>query len=139
MGTVYLSHTRGGQPVALKLIRREFGRDEGSGAASSRRSRRPTGCTATTWFRSSTTTSRGTPWVASEFVPGLALDDALEAHGPLPPTAVFQLMGCAALALGAIHAAGVVHRDLKPSNVMLAASGRTSSTSASPGPPTPPS
>ncbi|MFB6817602.1 hypothetical protein ACFCV8_23950 [Streptomyces sp. NPDC056347] len=27
MGTVYLSRTRGGQAVALKLIRREFGDD----------------------------------------------------------------------------------------------------------------
>jgi len=27
MGSVYLSHTRGGQPVALKVIRREFAQD----------------------------------------------------------------------------------------------------------------
>lgn len=27
MGTVYLSHTRGGHPVTLKVIRREFGDD----------------------------------------------------------------------------------------------------------------
>lgn len=25
MGAIYLSHARGGQPIALKLIRREFG------------------------------------------------------------------------------------------------------------------
>ncbi|MEO3753419.1 serine/threonine-protein kinase [Streptomyces sp. B6B3] len=124
MGTVYLSHTRGGQPVALKLIRREYAQD----AAFRRRfaqevaaARRVKGYHLVPVVDHDTTGEL--PWLASEFIPGVTLAEALETFGPLPVPAVFQLVGCAARALTAIHSAGVVHRDLKPSNVMLAAAG----------------
>ncbi|MEJ8640729.1 serine/threonine-protein kinase [Streptomyces sp. MS1.HAVA.3] len=68
-------------------------------------------------------TSGEQPWLATAYVPGLALDDALAAHGPLPLPAAFQLIGCTAQALHAVHAASVVHRDLKPSNILLGSSG----------------
>ncbi len=63
------------------------------------------------------------PWLASTFIPGIPLHTALTAHGPLPLPAVFQLVGCTARALSAIHTAGVVHRDLKPSNILLGPTG----------------
>ncbi|MEU1074945.1 serine/threonine-protein kinase [Streptomyces sp. NPDC005878] len=124
MGTVYLSHTRGGQPVALKVIRREYGQD-----ADFRRrfeqevqaARRVQGYHIVPVVDHDT--SGAQPWLATQYVPGLSLHDALASFGPLPLPAVFQLVGCAAQALTAVHAAGVIHRDLKPSNVLLGSGG----------------
>ncbi|MER5486807.1 protein kinase [Streptomyces sp. NPDC002812] len=124
MGTVYLSHTRGGQPVALKLIRREFGQDPDFRSRFEqevRAARRVQGYHLVPVLDHDTTGA--SPWLASVFVPGISLHDALTAHGPLPLGAVFQLIGCTARALGSIHAAGVVHRDLKPANLLLGAAG----------------
>ncbi|WP_398684292.1 serine/threonine-protein kinase [Streptomyces akebiae] len=124
MGTVYLSHTRGGQPVALKVIRREYGQD-----ADFRRrfeqevqaARRVQGYHIVPVVDHDTTGEL--PWLASAFIAGISLHDALVAFGPLPLPAVFQLVGCAARALTSIHAAGVIHRDLKPSNILLGSQG----------------
>lgn len=63
------------------------------------------------------------PWLASAFVVGIPLDQAVREHGPLPIPAVRALAIGLAVALQDIHAAGLVHRDLKPANVMLAADG----------------
>ena len=62
------------------------------------------------------------PWLASEYVPGPPLDEAL-AEQPMSPTAVPRFARGLAAALASIHAAGVVHRDLKPSNIVLASNG----------------
>ncbi|WP_407839478.1 protein kinase [Streptomyces sp. DSM 116496] len=124
MGTVYLSHTRGGQPVAMKLIRREFGQDPDFRSRFEqevRAARRVQGYHLVPVLDHDT--KGASPWLASVFVPGISLHDALSAYGPLPLGAVFQLIGCTARALGSIHAAGVVHRDLKPANLLLGAAG----------------
>ncbi len=124
MGTVYLSHTRGGQPVALKLIRRELGQDEEFRRRFEqevRAARQVQGYHLVPVVDHDT--NGDLPWVATEFVSGVPLETALDSIGPLPLPAVFQLVGCTAHALTAIHAAGVVHRDLKPSNLMLSESG----------------
>ena len=63
------------------------------------------------------------PWLATVYVSGPSLSEAVAAHGPLAGPAVLALGAGLAEALEAIHAAGVVHRDLKPSNVLLAADG----------------
>ena len=59
------------------------------------------------------------PWLATEYVPGISLNDAVEENGPLSPSTVWRLAAGVTTALSAIHQAGVVHRDLKPSNVIL--------------------
>ena len=63
------------------------------------------------------------PWMATAYVEGPSLADAVEQHGPLPPRAVLSLAAGLAEGLQAIHRAGLVHRDLKPSNVLLANDG----------------
>ncbi|MFD7553878.1 serine/threonine-protein kinase [Streptomyces sp. NPDC059835] len=124
MGRVYLSHTQGGRPVALKAVRPELAEDP----EFRRRFRREV--EAARRVRGAYTAelidadADGTPpWLATLYVPGPALSEAVSRGGPLPVPAVLWLMAGVAEALQVIHAAGVVHRDLKPSNVLLAADG----------------
>ena len=63
------------------------------------------------------------PWLATVYVPGPSLTEAVCEHGPLPAHTLLALAAGLAESLNAIHAAGVVHRDLKPSNVLLAEDG----------------
>ena len=62
-------------------------------------------------------------WLATAYVPGPSLSEAVDEHGPLPAESLLTLAAGLAESLSAIHAAGVVHRDLKPSNVLLAEDG----------------
>ncbi|MFB6551406.1 serine/threonine-protein kinase [Streptomyces sp. NPDC056405] len=124
MGVVYLSHTRGGQPVALKVVRRDYAQDPEfrkrftHEVAAARRVQGP--YTAPVL---DSLTDGPEPWLAIGYVPGPSLASAVYQHGPLPLGTVLQLVAGIAEALGTIHAAGVVHRDLKPSNVLLASDG----------------
>jgi serine/threonine protein kinase len=61
--------------------------------------------------------------MATAYVPGPSLADAVDEHGPLHVDSVRALAAGLAEGLQAIHQAGLVHRDLKPSNVLLAADG----------------
>jgi Protein kinase domain len=63
------------------------------------------------------------PWLATAYIAGPPLSDAVRDSGPLPLSSLLPLATGLAKALAAIHAAGVVHRDLKPSNVLLAEDG----------------
>ncbi|GAB7102569.1 serine/threonine-protein kinase [Streptomyces phaeofaciens JCM 4814] len=58
-------------------------------------------------------------WMATEYVPGLDLADAVRGGGALPAATVWRLTAELGEVLTALSAAGVVHRDLKPSNVLL--------------------
>ncbi|WP_017613901.1 WD40 repeat domain-containing serine/threonine protein kinase [Nocardiopsis salina] len=63
------------------------------------------------------------PWLATEYVSGPDLNDAVRQSGPLPAESLRALAAGFAEALEAIHTAGLVHRDLKPSNVLLSQRG----------------
>ncbi|MGW0394647.1 serine/threonine-protein kinase [Streptomyces sp. NPDC003042] len=124
MGSVYLSRTRGNQPVALKVIRREFAQEQEFRARFEHEvqaARRVQGYHIVPVLDHDTSGEQ--PWLVTAYVPGMALDGALTAHGPLPLPAVFQLIGCTAQALQSVHTASVVHRDLKPSNILLSSNG----------------
>ncbi|GGL89781.1 hypothetical protein GCM10010129_37030 [Streptomyces fumigatiscleroticus] len=124
MGRVYLSHTQGGRPVALKVVRPELADDPDFLQRFRREikaARRVKG--AYTAELIDADADGVPPWLATLYVPGPSLAEAVVRRGPLPVPAVLWLMAGVAEALQAIHGAGVVHRDLKPSNVLLAADG----------------
>ncbi|MEU9378319.1 serine/threonine-protein kinase [Streptomyces sp. NPDC048255] len=124
MGKVYLSYTPGGRPVAIKVIRPEFGEDpefRRRFAQEVQSAQRVQGLFTAPVIDADTDGAQ--PWLATAYVPGPSLADAVVAHGALPVEAVLLLIAGMAEALHVIHGAGIVHRDLKPSNVLLAADG----------------
>ena len=58
-------------------------------------------------------------WMATEYLPGLNLADAVRDCGVLAPAGAWRLVADLGRALGALAAVGIVHRDFKPSNVLL--------------------
>ncbi|MEU6756816.1 serine/threonine-protein kinase [Streptomyces sp. NPDC046685] len=124
MGSVYLTRTRGRQPAALKVIRREYAEEpefRRRFAQEIHAARHVRGYHLVPVLDHDPDGPQ--PWLATAYVPGLALDEALDVLGPLPVHTVLRLVAGVARGLEAVHAAGVVHRDLKPGNVMLAADG----------------
>ncbi|WP_405977432.1 serine/threonine-protein kinase [Streptomyces sp. NBC_00158] len=124
MGEVYLAHTPGGRPIALKAVRREFAADP---AFRERFAREVASARRIHGLFTAQVVDFGiderTPWLATAYVPGPSLDEVVRRHGPLPVRTVLLLVAGIAEALQAIHGAGVVHRDLKPANVLLAGDG----------------
>ncbi|MGP4113613.1 serine/threonine-protein kinase [Streptomyces sp. 4N509B] len=124
MGRVYLGRSPSGRLVAVKVVRPELAEDPGFRRRFAREvaaARKVTG-----FFTAAVVDADpdgSPPWLATAYVPGLALDEAVAAHGPWPAHAVRALGAGLAEALEAVHAAGLVHRDLKPSNVLIAADG----------------
>ncbi|MEU7301886.1 protein kinase [Streptomyces sp. NPDC007206] len=124
MGTVYVARSAGGRTVALKTMHAAIATDPA----------------ARTRFRLEADAARvigdqfgarvmdadplaETPWLATEYVLGPPLDEAVEAGGPLPEQSVRALGAALCSALGQLHRSDVVHRDLKPSNILLTAYG----------------
>ncbi|MEV7549746.1 serine/threonine-protein kinase [Amycolatopsis sp. NPDC089917] len=124
MGRVLLGTSSDGRLVAIKQVHPGFAHDPGFRERFRREvetSRLVSG--AYTAPVMDADPNAPTPWLASVFVPGPALSEAVSAGGPLPPMAVRHLAAGLALALGDIHRAGLIHRDLKPSNVILTGDG----------------
>ncbi|AEH07663.1 MULTISPECIES: serine/threonine-protein kinase [Protofrankia] len=59
------------------------------------------------------------PWMATAYVDGVSLADAVRRRGRLDGPTLMSLAVGLAEALVVIHAAGVVHRDLKPANIIM--------------------
>ncbi|MBR58651.1 MAG: hypothetical protein CMH54_11615 [Myxococcales bacterium] len=57
------------------------------------------------------------PYIAMEYLEGLALDELLQAEGPLPERRVTTILLGVARALTEAHDKDIVHRDLKPENI----------------------
>jgi eukaryotic-like serine/threonine-protein kinase len=124
MGQVFLGWSSGGRPVAVKVIKRELAADPEFRA----RFRREVAAARTvsglyTALLIDTDVDCPDPWLATAYVDGPSLKEAVSSFGPLPTGSVLALAAGLAEALATIHATGLVHRDLKPSNVLLASDG----------------
>ncbi|TGA87789.1 serine/threonine protein kinase, partial [Streptomyces palmae] len=124
MGTVYLGRTPGGGTLAIKTVHARYA------AQPDFRAR----------FRLEIDAARviggrhgaqvidadpfaDLPWMATEYLIGPPLDQAVALAGPLPEPAVRALGTALCAALTQLHNSHVVHRDLKPSNILLTATG----------------
>jgi eukaryotic-like serine/threonine-protein kinase len=124
MGVVYLARSPGGRQVAVKVIKPELAGEPGFRTRFAREvaaARNVSGMFTALVVDADTVSQL--PWLATAYVPGQSLSEAVETEGPLPTETVLQLAAGLAEGLQAIHLAKVVHRDLKPSNVLLAADG----------------
>ena len=124
MGRVFLGVSPGGRPVAVKAIRAELAADPEFRTRFGREvaaARRVSGVYTAQVVDADV--DGPVAWMATAYVPGPSLAEAVDTHGPLPEPSLLALAAGLAESLHAIHAAGVVHRDLKPSNVLLAEDG----------------
>ncbi|MCI0458902.1 MAG: protein kinase [Gemmataceae bacterium] len=123
MGIVYKAHEPSlGRHVALKFLPAEYASDPDRLQRFLREARtasalnHPHICTIYALGE-----HQGRPFLVMEFIEGLTLHE-LAAQRPDVEEAA-RLIGQAARALAAAHAAGVVHRDIKPENIMVRADG----------------
>lgn len=124
MGTVFLARSAGGRVVALKTVHEHLAREPEFRI----RFRLEAEAARTIGERHGATvvaadTQGALPWLATEYLLGPSLAEAVAHHGPLPEAVVRALGTRLARALADIHASGLVHRDLKPSNVLVTAAG----------------
>ena len=124
MGIVHLARKPGGERVALKMLRPHIVGDDEARARLARevnslsriRSR---------WIAEIVDADpwAPTPYVATRYVPGLALHDHVVEEGPIEGADLLWFAACLAEGLASVHDVGVLHRDVKPSNVLM--EGRT--------------
>lgn len=124
MGHVFLGMSAGGRPIAVKVIREELADDPQFRTRFRQEvaaARKVSGLF--TAFVVDADLDGPMPWLATAYVAGPSLFEAVQEHGPLDARTLLALAAGLAESLSAIHAADVVHRDLKPSNVLLAEDG----------------
>ncbi|MFE3221384.1 outer membrane protein assembly factor BamB family protein [Streptomyces antimycoticus] len=124
MGQVYLGRDSGGRTVAVKVLRPELSHDTGMAQRFVREAHAAQAVRSDGVARVlAAQTEGGRPWIATEFLAGPTLDQAVERYGALEEPTVRALGAALVRTLHDIHGAGLVHRDLKPSNIVLTSRG----------------
>ncbi|MGW8972290.1 serine/threonine-protein kinase [Streptomyces platensis] len=124
MGRVYLAFSPGGRALAVKVVRPDYAQDEEFRRRFRKEidaARRVQGLYTAPVVDADSEAKL--PWLATAYVPGPTLHQAVTEHGPLPLLTVFRLLAGVAEGLTAIHACELIHRDLKPANILLAEDG----------------
>ncbi|HLU96212.1 MAG TPA: protein kinase, partial [Thermobifida alba] len=124
MGQVFLARSPGGRPVVVKVILPEYASDAEYRARFAREveaARRVGGFHTAQVVDADPTADP--PWMATAYVPGPSLRQAVTERGPLRDRNLRTLAAGLVEGLAAIHARDLVHRDFKPSNIILAADG----------------
>ncbi|WP_320784310.1 serine/threonine-protein kinase, partial [Streptomyces sp. CRN 30] len=124
MGSVYLGRTPGGRPAAVKVINAHL-QDDPAALQRFRREVETLGTVRNAFTAALIDAEVDTPpfWMATEYVPGPTLADAVEASGPFPVDLGRAVLAALAEGLADVHVHGVLHRDIKPQNVILSATG----------------
>jgi eukaryotic-like serine/threonine-protein kinase len=119
-----------GRPVAVKLLRDEYAQDP-SFVGRFRAEARYAAAVAHPGIASvfdygEVRTAEGaepTPFLVMELVAGEPLSALLAREGRLRVDRSLEIVGQAAVAVGAAHRAGLVHRDIKPANLLVCPDG----------------
>ncbi|MFD8157073.1 outer membrane protein assembly factor BamB family protein [Streptomyces malaysiensis] len=124
MGQVYLGRDSEGGIAAVKVLRPELAHDPQMAQRFLREAHAAQAVTGDGVARVlAARTEGGRPWIATEFLAGPTLDQAVERYGALAEPTVRALGAALVRTLHDIHGAGLVHRDLKPSNIVLTSQG----------------
>ena len=125
MGRVYRATAEDGTTVALKVVKADLARDETFRRRFKREAR-----IAQTVRNPHVVSVRGTgehdglPYLAAQFIDGIALDQKLELNGRLDLATALRICAHVADGLQALWEAGMVHRDVKPGNILLDLAGK---------------
>ncbi|WP_308431045.1 protein kinase domain-containing protein [Streptomyces nojiriensis] len=126
MGKVYFGREDGGRTAAVKVLLPELAHDPHLVQRFLREAHTAQAVTSGGVARvlnARIDDHDGRPWIATEFLSGPTLEDAVRRYGPFGADGVRALAAPLAATLRDIHAAGLVHRDLKPANIVLTSAG----------------
>ncbi|GAA1311761.1 hypothetical protein GCM10009647_035790 [Streptomyces sanglieri] len=124
MGEVFLGWSPGGRAVAVKMVHPHLAREP---EFRHRFRQEVTAARRVSGAFTAPVVAAGPdddpPWIATTYVHGPSLSQAVTPTAPLPDDSMWPLAAGLAEALQAIHTEDLLHRDLKPSNVLLAPDG----------------
>ena len=120
-GKVFLAFSKDGRPVALKLFRTRFGKQEASHEIEQYKALDSLEGADRQWFPAfmgGDAAAAPFPWMALAFA-GTSLSNHLRAHGPLPKEVLQPFALQLQRGIHVLHTmAGLLHLDLKPANLL---------------------